>query len=440
MRQYAKKYLWSRSIKTNVFLNPRIQLSRATLLLIFIFGISSNSFVSAESNKEAPLTLKQALQKTLSSNPELNLYPLYLRKSEAELQQADTYPVPEGEIEISKEETSLTLSQSFELGNKRQNRIGYSDAKQQQLQAQFAITKLNTMAETSRRFYHLLALQKQNDVLLTRIRQEKNALRVVTKRANAGAVTQADVSSMALRLARSKNTLEQLAFSIDDAKSYLALMWLGQGTAINNISGNLSKLPTLPNEKQLAELIKNGLEQLPDYQLQVALLSLSESQLRLAKSNSRANFNIGLGIAHNNDTDDQSLIFTASMPLNFLAINGNPNRGRINSAQAQQEVSFEQVEFKRQELKLALSRIQNHLNKNIQLANRINSELLPLSVEVLRSTQKAYRQGRYQVSRWIDAQNQVFNLEQDLINSHVRIFNQILELERTLGQSIVNDQ
>lgn len=409
----------------------------ALSLTIYLSLISS---VYAEPETKSGLTLKQALQLTRDNNPELNLYPLYLRKSEAELQQADTYPIPEGEIEITKDEASLTLSQTFELGNKRHNRIGYSNAKQQQLQAEFAITRLNVLAETSRRFYQVLALQQQSRVLKTRIGQEKRALNIINQRANAGSVLQADVANMALRLARSKNTLEQLTFSIEDAKSHLALMWLGNGDDISQLSGNLANLPILPNEEQLSAVINDHLEQLPDYQLQVALLSLAENQLRLAQASSRADLNLGLGIAHDRNTNDPSLILTASMPLNFLSVGGNPSRGRINSAQAQQQVSFEQVESKRQELQIALSRIQQNLNKNIQQAKRIHSELLPLAVEVLSATQKAYRQGQYRVSQWIDAQNQVFTLELDLINSHVRIYNQILELERTLGQSIVSAQ
>lgn len=409
----------------------------ALSLTIYLTLISS---VYAEPETKSGLTLKQALQLTRDNNPELNLYPLYLRKSEAELQQADTYPIPEGEIEITKDEASLTLSQTFELGNKRHNRIGYNNAKQQQLHAEFAISRLNSMAETSRRFYQVLALQQQSRVLKTRIGQEKRALNIINQRANAGSVLQADVANMALRLARSKNTLEQLTFSIEDAKSHLALMWLGNGDDISQLSGNLANLPILPNEEQLSAVINDHLEQLPDYQLQVALLSLAENQLRLAQASSRADLNLGVGISHDRNTNDPSLILTASMPLNFLSVGGNPSRGRINSAQAQQQVSFEQVESKRQELQIALSRIQQNLNKNIQLAKRIHSELLPLAVEVLSATQKAYRQGQYRVSQWIDAQNQVFTLELDLINSHVRIYNQILELERTLGQSIVSAQ
>lgn len=409
----------------------------ALSLTIYLSLISS---VYAEPETKSGLTLKQALQLTRDNNPELNLYPFYLRKAEAELQQADTYPIPEGEIEITKDEASLTLSQTFELGNKRHNRIGYNNAKQQQLHAEFAISRLNSMAETSRRFYQVLALQQQSRVLKTRIGQEKRALNIINQRANAGSVLQADVANMALRLARSKNTLEQLTFSIEDAKSHLALMWLGNGDDISQLSGNLANLPILPNEEQLSAVINDHLEQLPDYQLQVALLSLAENQLRLAQASSRADLNLGVGISHDRNTNDPSLILTASMPLNFLSVGGNPSRGRINSAQAQQQVSFEQVESKRQELQIALSRIQQNLNKNIQLAKRIHSELLPLAVEVLSATQKAYRQGQYRVSQWIDAQNQVFTLELDLINSHVRIYNQILELERTLGQSIVSAQ
>lgn len=405
-------------------------------LFIIACGLPIISLAANQDN----LTLQDAVQLTLDKNPQLGIYPLYIRQIDGEMQQAEIKPIPNAELELSNSEVTLTLSQNFELGQKRQNRIAFSSAKQQQRQAEFTITRLDVLAETSRRFYQVLALQKQSRLLKTRIGQEKRALNIINQRANAGSVLQADVANMALRLARSKNTLEQLTFSIKDAKSHLALMWLGNGDDISQLNGNLANLPTLPNEEQLSALINNHLEQLPDYQLQVALLSLAENQLRLAQANSRADLNLGLGITHDQNTNDQSLTLTASMALNFLSVGGNPSRGRINSAQAQQQVSFEQVESKRQELHLALSRIQQNLNKNIQLAKRIKTELLPLAVEVLSATQKAYRQGQYRVSQWIDAQNQVFTLELDLINSHVRIYNQILELERTLGQSIVSAQ
>ena len=413
---------------------------QASVCLLAIACSLPAASLAVEQSEPTRLSLTQALELTLNKNPELKLYPLYLRQIDGEMQQADISPIPIADIELRQDEATLTFSQSFELGDKRLSRVGYSSAKQQQLQAEFAITRLDVLAETSRRYYQLLALQKQNSLLEIRIGQEKRALKIIKKRAQAGAISQADVSNMALRLARSKNTLEQLQFSINLAKNRLSAMWLASDKIpefnFTQVMGKLSKLPKIPEAKLLAMTITESLEQLPDYRLQLALSRLADSQVQLEQANGSANINLGLGIAHDRNGGGQSLVVTAAMPLSF----SNPNRGRINSALAQQQLSLEQVEIKRNELHIELIRIQQNLAKDMRLAKQTKSLLLPLAIELLSDTQKAYRQGRYTVLQWIDAQNQVFNLEQDLINSQVRIFNQVLELERILGQSIVSAQ
>lgn len=387
------------------------------------------------SNLPGSLSLKYALQLTLQQNPQLKAYPYYVRQLDGEAVQANLNPIPRAEIELSSDEATLTFSQNFELGNKRQARVGFTNAKQAQLQAEFEIAKLDVLAETSRRYYQLLALQKQKALLITRLGQEKRALKIINKRAQAGSVAQADVATMALGLARSNNTLEQLEFDITLQRDALSAMWLGQNNT-SQLLGNLAKLPQLPDDKTLTTLISQGINQLPDYRYQVALSRLADSRVSLSQANGSADLKLGLGLRHNDTSDDQSLVLTASMPLSF----NNPNRGRIASAQAQQALSYEQLELKRQQLSIELTRIQTRLKKEQQLAQRINNDLLPLASELLSTTQKAYRQGQYSVLQWIDAQNKVFNLEQDLITSQVRIFNHILELERILGQSIVSTQ
>jgi cobalt-zinc-cadmium efflux system outer membrane protein len=407
-------------------------------LLLMMCSLPAISFATSEAESlpaAKDLSLKHALQLTLQQNPQLKAYPFYVRQLEGELTQADLYPTAKAAIELTSDEATLTLSQNFELGDKRQARVGFTNAKQEQLQAEFEIAKLDVLAETNRRYYQLLALQKQKSLLSIRIGQEKRALKIINKRAKAGSVAQADVATMALGLSRSNNTLEQLEFDIQLQQDALTAMWLGQAN-FNRILGNLTKLPLLPDEQALAKLITEGINQLPDYRYQIALSRLADSRVSLNQANGNANLNLGLGLRHNDTSGDQSLVFTASMPLSF----SNPNRGRIASAQAQQALSYEQVELKRQQLKIELTRIQTRLEKELHLEKRIKKQLLPLASELLSTTQKAYRQGQYTVLQWIDAQNKVFNLEQDLINSQVRIFTQVLELERILGQSIVTAQ
>lgn len=423
--------------------NSRIRAPKGLLIMfcsLTFIGFNANSYDENSTEIQARLTLQQALQLTLKHNSQLAAYPFYIRQLEAQYNQAGISPAAMAEIKLANNTATLTLSQSIELGNKRHARIRLTSAKQLQLQAEFEITKLDILAETSRRYYQLLALQKQKVLLSTRIGQEQRALKIIKKRAKAGGVAQADVATMELGLARSNNTFEQLKHEIALQKNWLSAMWLSQGslsqTHDNAVLGSLSKLPILPNKEALTQIIKQGIEQLPDYRYQIALARLADQQVALNKANGRANVNLGLGLRHNDSNNQQSLVLTASMPINF----SNPNRGRIASAQAGQALSQQQLADKRLQLSIELNRIGATLEKELQQAKEINNRLLPLASELLSSTQKAYRQGQYTVLQWIDAQNQVFNLEQDLINSQVRIFTQILELERILGQSVVSAQ
>ena len=423
--------------------NSRIRAPKGLLIMfcsLTFIGFNANSYDENSTEIQARLTLQQALQLTLKHNSQLAAYPFYIRQLEAQYNQAGISPAAMAEIKLANNTATLTLSQSIELGNKRHARIRLTSAKQLQLQAEFEITKLDILAETSRRYYQLLALQKQKVLLSTRIGQEQRALKIIKKRAKAGGVAQADVATMELGLARSNNTFEQLKYEIALQKNWLSAMWLSQGslsqTHDNAVLGSLSKLPILPNKEALTQIIKQGIEQLPDYRYQIALARLADQQVALNKANGRANVNLGLGLRHNDSNNQQSLVLTASMPINF----SNPNRGRIAIAQAGQALSQQQLADKRLQLSIELNRIGATLEKELQQAKEINNRLLPLASELLSSTQKAYRQGQYTVLQWIDAQNQVFNLEQDLINSQVRIFTQILELERILGQSVVSAQ
>ncbi|OUS41026.1 hypothetical protein A9R00_03090, partial [Oleispira antarctica] len=53
---------------------------------------------ATEQKEPTSLSLKQALQLTLDKNPELGLYPLYVRQIDGEMQQADINPITVADI------------------------------------------------------------------------------------------------------------------------------------------------------------------------------------------------------------------------------------------------------------------------------------------------------------------------------------------------------
>lgn len=385
------------------------------------------------------ISLSWALEQTLIHNGELQLYPYELRIAEGDKIQAQLSPKPTIGLEIedafgngdrtalSEAEFTLSLGQTIELGNKLKHRVTLADAKLSSLSAQYNITRLNTLAETSRRYYRVLYLQALEDLYNQRLEQEQNALSVIKRRAIAGAVGQADVSKMALRLAESQVLQQQLIAQQQLAKARLAAMWLAEAD-FEHVGGTLSQWPAIPDMTSLSTAIN----QAPTYLLQHAQQQLANSQLQLAKANGYSNLDLGVGIRRFAETDDQALIFSLSMPLTL----SNPNRGVIAAAQAQRQKTFQQAELTFTEIKLALQQIQQQLTADSQYATSVSQTLLPYANTLLKETQKGYQDGRYSVIQWVDAQTELFELQTQLVEIHRNIYLQLLELERITGQAL----
>lgn len=399
-------------------------------------------FASSQAQAQSSITLDWALQQTLAHNAELASYPYRLRQAEALAEQAGVRPSLElglsvenaygsGEYSsLDAAEISLTLSQTVELGGKRQQRLQYAGAEMQQQEAEYQLTRLDVLAETGRRYYQLLALQAKLEVNQKRQVEEASALKSIKKRANAGAIGQADVAKMALRQARTQDEGRLLLNAQALAKLRLAAMWQGD-VAFSRATGDLSQLPAIPDRAQVA----GAVEQSPHLLNQLALQRLSDAQLSLAKAEGRSDINIGLGVRQFEASDDQALLLDFSMPLAF----SNPNRGRIKAAQAEVELNSSQQLLLRRQLQLSLLEVRQQLAGRQQQAQRLQQTLLPLAQTLLNETRIGYRQGRYSVLQWVDAQAELFSVEAQLIEVQQQAFEQLLELERITGTSMTND-
>lgn len=403
--------------------------------LVFVCLVSvSNTLQAGES-----IDISLALQKTLDKNSTLQAYPFHLRRTEALKLQASLRPTPSvglrvenvlgsGEYSDSNSaETSLTLSQTIEMGGKRLQRLKFASADIRQQQAEYELTRLDLLAETSRRYYHVLVIQARQSVVTLSISAERQALTVIQQRAKAGAVGQADVSKMDLRLAKSQALAQQLQAEHRLASSRLAAMWQSR-VDFPSVAGAFTALPQLPNSDQLLALV----EQSPALLNRLALERLQDRRVSLAQANGRSDITVGLGVKQLGATDDQALSFSVSMPLSF----SNPNRGRIAAALAERELTVMESEQVKQRLELELLETLQRLESTGQQVDTLRQQLIPKAEVLLADIKRGYQQGRYSVLQWTDAQAERVTLEQAQINLLHSFYLQLLELERITGQPL----
>jgi cobalt-zinc-cadmium efflux system outer membrane protein len=395
-------------------------------------GISTNSHA---------LDPTTAVERTLRSSPELALYPYYVRASDAEALQAGLKPNPRLELDIenvfgsgesrflSGHELTLSLSQMLETGDKRERRVDLGDRKTASIQRDYEVKRLDVVAATLRDYYQLLRIQALLKWNQQRIASEHAAVKVIKRRAQAGVVGQADVMRMQLRLKKSETQQQLLLAEHEQARHTLASHWAAL-PEFEQVEGDLSALPPLPAKETFTEAIKQS----PDYLLAMAETRIEQSRLALAKANSIADVTVGAGIRRSELSNDSSLVFNFSMPLQWH----NQNQGNRAKAQAQIDAKMAAENLLETQLTVALKSIHSAMLNTLQQTQYLQNELQPVAQELLQEVERGYQSGLYNVLQWVDAQNELFAIERELIESRYSAQLQFLELERLSGVSLNN--
>ncbi|WOT03980.1 TolC family protein [Shewanella youngdeokensis] len=385
------------------------------------------------------IKLPWVLEQTLLNNVALKAYPYSLRASEALTLQAGIKPNPElsvnvenilgtGDMQgIDNAEISLALSQLIELGDKRQRRIDYASANQKQQLSEYEAQRLQVLAETTERYLQLLRLQAIDQWIARRIGVEQTALQNIEQRAQAGAILQADVSKMQLRLSRSKVLQQRIAGEFTVAKQKLAAMWSSE-VAFTAVNDELKAVQVLPT----AASVLNAIETAPQYLQLLNVERVLVAKRRMEESKAQADITLGVGLKSVDGFDDGAFMVNFSMPLQF----SNPNAGNILAAKALEDKANEEQRLVREQLKLTLLAVHQSMVNNAQQVELLNTQVLPLAKQLLTHTQTAYQTGQANVLQLADAQAELFSVELELIEAKAAVYLSLLALERITGQSM----
>ena len=185
-----------------------------------LFAVSTAVIFVSAVHASSGLSLSEALARALRSNPDLQVYPYEQRAVEADKLQAGLRANPElgvtlenfggtGATRGAKSlETTLTLSQLIELGDKRERRVEVADAALRGAEIGYSIARLDALAETTRRYVDVAEAQAQLEVAQRAINLAQQAGVSVEKRIHAGAVSTAERNRASIALLRAQFKLD----------------------------------------------------------------------------------------------------------------------------------------------------------------------------------------------------------------------------------------
>lgn len=412
-------------------------------LLYFVVAVLVGFMFTPSSATANELTLREAFEKALQDNPNLQKYPYQQRKLEAEKLQASLQPNPVVGFELENfagngenqgfdsAQATLSFSQLIELGGKREQRVKYANARQRQLAAEFNYEKIETLAETAYRFYEVVRLQQLAEWNSHQQHRLNDAMQIVKERVRSGAVPPSEATKVSLQQRQVSIQSEEIIGKLDQARANLSAMWAAQPN-FTGVVGNFDQSFDIPSQAE----VEQAVNQAPEFLRLLDSERLLAAKVDAVKADASADLNVGVGVRYNNQLNDTGLVLQASMPLQL----SNPNQGTLEATKAERTLVFEQQRLIRDQLRVRARSLLGRIQTNYRYLESIQTDLLPLAKQLVDETTDGYRRGLHNLLVVLDAQDELAQLEHQVLERRSAIQKDILELERMTGQSFLGSK
>jgi cobalt-zinc-cadmium efflux system outer membrane protein len=397
---------------------------------------------TAGSASAAPLTLAEAIERTLARNPDLRVYAP--RRLAAEQRQKVATLRPPFQLEADVEdafgtgrasgfdtaETTVAFSQVIELGNKRDLRVDAATAGTALIDAERAVAELDVLAEVTRRFIHVASDQEHLVVTQRATALADENVRAASARVAAARAPEVELRRARVTLARAGVEQEHAEHELLSSRRLLAAMWGDTDATFDNVSADLHALPQDEGYEALVARLVNS----PDFARFASEERLRDAEVRVAEAHARSNLVVRAGLRELHETDDEAFTFGVTVPL----FTRSRSRGEIAEAQALREQTAAEREAHRVKAEAQLFELFQELRHAVTESEVVSSSVLPEMEAALEATRTAFERGRYSYLEWVDAQRELIEVQHQLIDASTNAQLYRTEIERLTGEALSN--
>tara|TARA_R110002126_G_scaffold267758_2_gene411205 strand:+ start:8105 stop:9415 length:1311 start_codon:yes stop_codon:yes gene_type:complete len=420
----------------------RLQPRQSYFQILFLFTLVFN--VTTTHAEERPISLADALSRTMAQNPSLQVFDFRLQGLEGRRLSADQAPAYVAGLEVENAlgsgtlqgvdgaEYTLSLSSVIELGGKRRARTGAVSSRYDLMEAEREAETLDVLGQVTQRYVATLALQEKLDLATQSVELSEAILNTVTRRTKQGAAPEAEVLRAKAALAQSRIAHSALQTEYEKRKMALASLWGETRVDFQRLQGDLFRFES----SERFEVLYQQASESPVIRVYASERRMRDAEIRLARSQSESDIRWQIGARRLETTGDTALVAGISMPL----FAGRRNRGEVQAARAaRDEVQYRQEEALLQ-LHALLFEAYHTRQQNIDAVEQLRSTVLPDLTKALDLTRQAYERGRYSYVEWTAAQRELLSAREALVEAAATaLLNQAL-IEQLTAQSMTQGQ
>ena len=409
------------------------------LLVILAWGtttMGSDSVPSVDLQGQE-ITLPKAIELAFSHNPELLGFTATGYQIQAEAQQAARGLNPDLDFEVenfagsgehsgfSAAEYTLALSQTFEMGGKRENEVAVVRWQLKEVEQAANLAGRMVESQVTQAFIEALRAGEEMKLAQELARLAEEDLELVRKKIAKGAVSRVEETRALVEVQVARLEIEKAGQMQSAARIRLSSFWNSTSPTFGDLSGNLESISALPAWDDLVE----KLEQSPELNKWALEGGRRQAILKLAQSQASVDLTATAGVRHYGDSGDFAAVAAISIPL--------PTKNKNQDGQRAAQYGLDRLDNERQAqvlelLGLLLDEYQILSTTHLQITS-IRDEILPSTEQGLVQSEEAYRKGLFNMTDVLEVRRTWFGWRQEYFSALAEYQLATAEIQRILG-------
>jgi outer membrane protein, heavy metal efflux system len=385
--------------------------------------------VEAAERATRSISLPQALQRALATNPRLTAAERDIGIAGGLKVQAGALPNPDLSFELDNAlgsgpykgvrsaESTLQLSQLVELGGKREARVAAGEAGVGAAVWQRRATRLEVLSETAIAFITIISAQRRIEIFDEQIASFDPLIPLLQKRVQEGASSPAETLRAQVAADLFRVDRERARTLLATARRDLAILMGDASPRFGEAVGRLSSIGQPPPFRAVIQAIEAN----PQLMRWTAVTAQRNAELILARLKPIPDVRLSAGWRHFQDTNDNAVRLGVSIPLPVF----DQNTGNVIAAQE----TLAKTEAERAINKLVLisiaGRAYDALTGALAELKLLRTSVIPNARSAAETIQSGYSQGRFTLLELLDVRGSVLQAllreQEALQNFHIAI-------------------
>ncbi|AEI04655.1 outer membrane efflux protein, putative cobalt-zinc-cadmium resistance protein CzcC (plasmid) [Afipia carboxidovorans OM5] len=294
-------------------------------------------------------------------------------------------------------ESTLQISQMFELWGKRDARIAAGQAGLDAATIERRSVRLEVLSETAIAFVNVLGLQRRIQILDQQVDAINKITPLLQRRVEAGASSVAETGRAEAASALVKADRERVKSALASARRELAVLIGDPSPKFRAVAGSLEAVGKPPGFQSVVAAIDAN----PQLVRWKAIYAQRHAELLLARLKPYPDVTASVGWRRYNETGDSAVRFSLSVPIPVF----DQNQGNILSAQESLAKTQAQRKANRNTLIVVAGRAYDSLQGSLRELSILRSIGIPKSSAAAAAISEGYGQGRYSLLEVLNAQN-----------------------------------